>query len=358
VVNRGRRDMRALRYLGPGRLAVEDVPVPSISSGEALVRVRACGLCATDVKTYRRGHPRIAAGAVLGHEMVGTIAALGEAGSSGVGAELKWKVGDRVAVPPYIPCGACDLCLSARQTLCADLMNVRPDPGGFAEFVRVPERIVREGLVPLPGHVEFASGTFVEPLACVVHGFSALCVGEDDSLVVLGDGPMGQLHVELGRLRKASPIVLVGATDERLAFARRRADVVLDVRVDDVVSGVRQATGSGAAGVAVCVGDPGSVMTALALVRPGGAVNVFAGMPADSLMSMDLNRIHYEEVKLLGTFGSSPADFSSAANLIAEGRIDVSPYITARVSIDGAIAAFDRSAGNEGIKTIIVFNEA
>ena len=343
---------------GPGRLAIEDLPVPSISSGEALVAIGACGLCATDVKTYKRGHPWIAPGTVLGHEMAGTIVALGEPRNGAGGRPPKWEPGDRVAVPPYIPCGECAACLRGRQTLCPRLMEVRPEPGGFAEFVRVPERIVSEGLVRLADSVEFATGTFVEPLACVVHGYSALSLREDDPLVVLGDGPMGQLHVELGRLGKASPIVLAGATDDRLAFARRRADVVVDVRVDNVVDRVRQATGAGAAGVAVCVGNAASVATALTLVRPGGVVNVFAGMPAGDLTSMDLSRAHYEEVQLLGTFGSGPSDFQLAASLIANGRVDVSPYITARVSLDGAIPAFDRALGYEGIKTVVVFDKS
>jgi L-iditol 2-dehydrogenase len=362
--------MKALRYLAPGRLAIEDVPVPSISPGEVLVAIGACGLCATDVKTYKRGHPRIPAGAVLGHEMAGTIVAVAEAESdsgrpesgsgrpeSGSGGRApRWAPGDRVAVPPYLPCGRCVQCLRGRPTLCPHLMEARPEPGGFAELVRVPERIVNEGLVRLADHVEFPIGAFVEPLACVVHGYDALDLKEGDPLVVIGDGPMGLLHLELGRLNKASPIVLVGATDDRLAFARERADVVVDARVDDVPDRVGQVTGGGAAGVAVCVGATACVATALTLVRPGGVVNVFAGMPSGDLMSMDLHRVHYEEVKLVGTFGSGPADFQRAAGLIADGGVDVSPYITARAPLDGAIAAFDRALAYEGIKTVVLID--
>jgi L-iditol 2-dehydrogenase len=236
-------------------------------------------------------------------------------------------------------------------------MEVRPEPGGFAEMIRVPGRIVEHGLARLPDHVEFAVGTFVEPLACVVHGFDALSLRPGEPLVVLGDGPMGQLHLELGRLHGASPIILVGATEGRLAFARPRADIVLDARVDDVIDGVRRATGAGAAGVAVCVGTSASVATGLALAKPGGVVNVFAGMPGGGPVPVELGRIHYEEVRLLGTFGSGPADFSRAADLIADGRVDVSPFITTKVPLERAIGAFEGAANYEGIKTVVVFGE-
>jgi L-iditol 2-dehydrogenase len=349
--------MKALRYLGPGRLVIDDVPAPTLSSGDALVSIGACGLCATDVKTYRRGHPRIVPGAVLGHEMAGTIVGLAEVANGGDRPGTKWRVGDRVAVPPYLPCGVCEVCLSKRPTLCPHLMEIRPEPGGFAEMVRVPGPIVEHGLVRLPDHVEFAVGTLVEPLACVVHGFDVLNLGRGDSLLVLGDGPMGQLHIELGRLYGASPIILVGATDARLAFARPRADIVLDARVDDVTDRVRRATGVGAAGVAVCVGSSASVATGLALVKPGGVVNVFAGMPAGDPAPVDLGRIHYDEVSLLGTFGSGPADFSLAAGLIADDRVDLSPFITARTTLERAIDAFEGALNYEGIKTVVVFDD-
>jgi L-iditol 2-dehydrogenase len=343
--------------MAPGRLAIEDVPVPALASGEALVAIGACGLCATDVKTYKRGHPRIAPGAVLGHEMAGTIVALGGTTEGDGGPGTKWRVGDRVTIPPYFPCGVCDACASGRPTLCPRLMDVRPEPGGFAEMARVPGPIVEHGLVRLPDHVEFAVGALVEPLACAVHGFDALDLRPGDPFVVLGDGPMGQLHVELGRLHGASPVILVGATDARLDFARARADIVLDARVDDVIDRVRRATGAGAAGVAVCVGSPASVATGLVLAKPGGAVNVFAGMPAGDPAPVDLSRVHYEEVRLLGTFGSGPADFSLAAGLISDGRVELSPFITTRTTLDRAIDAFEAAAGYEGIKTVVVFDQ-
>ncbi len=349
--------MKALRYLGAGHLMVEDVPAPAISSGEVLVAMGACGLCATDVKTYRRGHPRIPPGSVLGHEMAGTIVALGRPAGRAGRPTTHWRVGDRVAVPPYMPCGACEVCASGKPTLCRLLMEVRPEPGGFAELVRVPAPIVEHGLAGLPDDVEYAVGALVEPLACVVHGFDVLDLHEGDPLVVLGDGPMGQLHVELGRLYRASPIVLVGATETRLDFARRRADIVVDARVDDVVDRVHRATGAGAAGVAVCVGNPGSVTTALSLVRPGGVVNVFAGLPADAPVPLDLSRVHYEEIRLVGTFGSGPAHFLRAAKLVTDGRVDLTPFITTRVPLARAIEAFDRADDYEGIKTVIVFDE-
>jgi L-iditol 2-dehydrogenase len=348
--------MKALRYLGPGRLQVEDMPVPTISSGEVLVAIAACGLCATDVKTYRRGHPRISPGAVLGHEMAGTIVALGAEMPLEDREGNAWRVGDRVAIPPYVACGHCHVCRSKRATLCPQLTEVGPDPGGFAELVRVPARIVSEGLARLANHVPFPLGALVEPIACVVHGFDALDLHQGGSLLVLGDGPMGQLHVEVGRARGCSPIILVGATDNRLAFAQERADVVLDARGHDVVDRVRQVVGGGVTGVAVCVDIPEAVETGVALAMPGGRVNVFAGMPPGQSAQIDLRRIHYDEVHLLGTFGSGPADFSRAADLVAVRHADLSRFITSRVPLASVVEAFERTGDYQGMKTVVVFD--
>ncbi len=341
--------MKALRYLGPGQAEVEEMPVPARGPGEALIAVRACGVCATDVKTFVRGHPKIRPGSVLGHEIAGVIEAVN-------GAE-GWQVGQRVAVAPYAPCGACPQCVRGRLSLCERLFEVLLEPGGFSEYLRVPPRIVASGLLPLPENVAFVEASFAEPLACCLHGMEMLDVSPGEALLIIGDGPMGLLQAQLGRLFGASPILLSGMTPERLEWAAHVADVVIDARREDVAEAVRRATGGGADKVMVSVGEAGVAQSALALARKGGAINLFAGMPGDAQLTLDVNWIHYDEITILGSFGFGPEHFRRALELIAERKVEVASLVTTTVPLAGVKAALEAAAQHRGVKTVVVLEE-
>lgn len=218
--------MKALKYFEPGRVDVVEMSLPTIGLGDVLIEVCACGVCATDVKTFLRGHPKIRPGTVLGHEIAGVVAAADSVEG--------WHPGQRVAVAPYAPCGVCSQCAQGQFTLCEHLFDVQLEPGGFSEFLRVPPRIVSSGLRPLPEGTGFMEATFAEPLACCLHDMEMLNLHAGESLLILGDGPMGLLQAELGRLFGASPIILSGMTPERLVRAACTADVVIDARNEDV----------------------------------------------------------------------------------------------------------------------------
>jgi len=339
--------MKSLRYFGPGSLTVEEIPVPKVANGEVLLAVEACGICATDVKTFLRGHPKIKPGGGLGHEITGTVT---EAPGSSI-----WRPGMRVTVAPYVPCGSCAQCQRGRYSLCPNLFNELVDPGGFSEFVRVPARLAAEGMIALPDFLPSSASCFAEPVACCLHAMRSVGVSTGESLVILGDGVMGLLQAEIGRVLGAYPIILSGMTPERLAFAAQVADRVVDARTEDVTNIVMQATnGEGTDKVLVSVADIRAAETAMRLVRKGGAINLFAGMPAGSTLAVDMNRIHYDEVVLTGSFGFGPEEFRSAVDLITARRLNVAGLVTSSVPLDETRQAIEKMSRHEGIKTIVL----
>lgn len=340
--------MKAVQYFGTQDVKVVEMPVPEAGPGEVLVRVRACGLCATDVKTYVRGHPLIPPGSVLGHEVSGVIARVG-------GGVEDWQEGDRVAIAPYVPCGECHQCRRGHYTLCPSLYLAMLEPGGFAEFVKVPPVIVRDGLLRVPDHLSLDDATLSEPLGCAYHGFEAMDVQPEGSLLIVGDGPMGLLQVEIGRALGFSPIILSGMTPERLARAAKTADLVVDVRTEDLGARLQEVVGpDGVDVIIVSVGSPSVVESGLSHLGPGGTLNVFAGMPSGTSIPVDLYALHYKEQRILGTFGLAPHHFKWALEALGKRDIDVSGIITRKVSLNGVRDAMEASTHYEGIKTVVV----
>ena len=341
--------MKALKYYGPGNIRIEEIPVPQAESGEVVLAVEACGICATDIKTFQRGHPKIRPGSGLGHEISGVIV---EAPGSG-----QWQRGARVVVAPYVPCGSCPQCLRGRYSLCPHLFEEALDPGGFSEFVRVPRRLVSQGMIALPESSNSTAICFAEPVACCLRAFSSIDVKARESLFIIGDGVMGLLQAEIGRWIGAHPVIVSGITPERLKVASAVADVVIDARHEDAGDAVRRATaGEGADKVVVSVADVAAAQTALAVVRKGGAINLFAGMPAGSTLPVEINRIHYDEVLLTGSFGFGPNDFRKAVELISSGKLDVMRLVTASVPLEATIDAMEKLVHQQGVKTIVLCN--
>jgi L-iditol 2-dehydrogenase len=181
---------------------VEEIPRPPIAPGEVLVRVKACGICATDAKTFLRGHPKILPGTVLGHEIAGVIEQVD--GTPG------WKIGERVVVAPYVPCGECVDCLKGHPTLCHNLFEDSVEPGGFSELIKVPPRIVARGMFRISERISFEEATLAEPSACCYHALEALGLSRGESLLIVGDGTMGILQAEIARSLGAEPIIKIG----------------------------------------------------------------------------------------------------------------------------------------------------
>lgn len=317
--------MRAVVLYGKEDARLEEVPVPVPGPGEVRLRIRAALTCGTDLKVFRRGyHARmIVPPAIFGHELAGEIDAVGD-GVEG------WAIGERVVAANSAPCGDCFFCRRDREELCEDLGFLN---GAYAEFVVVPERIVRKNLLRLPEAVSFETAALVEPLACAVHGVEETGVRRGETVVVLGAGPLGLLLVRCAVLAGAR-VLVVGRREHRLRAAMAMgAEAVLDTAVEGASpeEWVREHTqGRGADRVIEAVGRPEAWEQAIALVRKGGVVNLFGGCAAGSEVRVDTTRLHYDALTLLGTFHHTPATVREALRLLVEGQIPASVLIQDR----------------------------
>jgi len=335
--------MSALRYHEPGKVVVEDVDIPTLEAGDLLIEVAACGICATDVKTFVRGHPKIKRGAILGHEIAGVV----------VNSAAGYGPGDRVAIAPYCPCGECRYCLRDQPTLCETLFSHAIEPGGFTEYIRVPAAYISDLVAKVPDHLSLDIASLAEPLACCVHALERSGLRAGDSILVIGDGPMGLMQAEVARAMGAETVVLSGMTTHRLSHASEFADTI-DVRTENLESTVRRLLPEGADVVVVSVPFAEIVTTAITLTRRGGVVELFAGMPSDSVVSVAAHPIHYEGIRVQGTFGFAPEHFRTALKWLAEGTINGSRLVTGRVEINDVANALAGASRHEGIKTVMI----
>jgi L-iditol 2-dehydrogenase len=341
--------MKALRYFGPGKVEIEEIERPTLQAGEVLIRTAACGVCATDVKTVKRGHPKIKPGTVIGHEVSGVI--LDANGVEG------WQAGDRVAAAPYAPCGVCPSCQRKQFTLCDHLMEEAFNPGGFAEYIALPPRIVQKGLFKVPASLSLELAALAEPLGCCLHALQVMDIQPQHSLLIIGDGPMGLMQAEAARALGVHQIILSGTIPMRLARAARIADAVIDASQEDVAARLQQLCPGGADMVLVSVGAAEVAESAFRCVYKGGTINLFAGLPGGTQISIDPYQIHYNEVRLLGSFGLAPQHFQQAIELMADGKVNMDGIVTATVPIGEVIEAINNVAEFRGIKSIVKFGE-
>ncbi len=337
--------MRVAMYYNNRDVRLEEMPRPKIGPGEILVKVIASGICGSDVMEWYRIRK---APLVLGHEIAGEIAEIGE----GVG---RYKIGDRVFVSHHIPCNTCHYCLMGYHTACETLHTTNYDPGGFAEYIRVPELNVDRGVFILPEELSFEDGVFIEPLACVVRGQRVANLQASQSVLILGSGISGLLHLLLARTLGAGRIIATDMSEYRLQMARAfGADAVLQA-AEDIPESVRRINkGRLADLVIVCTGAPAAFHQALKAVDRGGTILCFATTEPDVELSIPLNEFWRNEIKLMPSYGNSPLDATVATELIRSGRVPVGKMITHRLPLDKAGYGFRLVAeGGESLKVII-----
>ena len=327
--------MRAAVYYTNRDVRIEERPVPRIGPGEILLRVEASGICGSDVLEWYRA-PK--APLVLGHEVAGLV----EEAGPGV---TRFRPGQRIATTHHVPCNACRLCVTGRHSLCDTLRSTHFDPGGFAEFVRLPAANVERGTFAVPDGVGAEAASFVEPLACTVRAQRIAGVGPGRSVAVLGSGLAGLLHVQLARALGATPIVATDLHPFRREAARRLgADVVLDAR-NDVPAEVRRATGGlGADAVIVCTGAPEAIAQGLRSAGRGGTVLLFALLPPGEVLPVPLGDLWQDGVTVTSSYAGPPADMRLALDLIAAGRVDPTATVSHRLPLDQAAEGFRLTA--------------
>jgi L-iditol 2-dehydrogenase len=329
--------MLAARLHGPGDLRLEDLPCPEPGPGEVVLRVERALTCTTDLKIFRQGsHPALGPlPSPFGHEVAGVVAAVGEGVKS-------VAVGQRVTLGNSAPCGRCDYCRQARFSLCTDMVFFF---GAFAQYARVPARVVELNLYPIPAGLPAAHAALVEPLACALRAVDLAGVGAGTGVLVLGGGALGLMLARVARLRGAR----VGVVDwhpERLAVARRLGT---DFTLSSADLGW-QAFGEGPDVVFEAVGRPEAWEEAVQLVRPGGLVVFFGGCPPGTRACFDTGRVHYKELALRGAFHHHPTHVRQALGLIASGAIPPEIFISGEVPLRRLTEALELMAARRGLK--------
>ncbi|MBI4847647.1 MAG: alcohol dehydrogenase catalytic domain-containing protein [Nitrospirae bacterium] len=337
--------MRVLMYYNNRDVRVEEMPVPKIGSGELLVKVMASGICGSDVMEWYRikKAPR-----VLGHEITGEIVEVGD--------DVKnYKKGDRVFVSHHVPCNKCYYCLKGSHTACETLHRTNYDPGGFAEYLRVPQINVESGVYILPDEMSYEEGTFIEPLACVVRGQSLARLRPGQTVLVIGSGISGLIHIALARALGAGRIIASDITDYRLKAAERfGADAVINAK-DDVRESLLQLNGNRLADlVIVCAGALSASTTALNCIDSGGAGLFFAVPEPEIKVPVPMNDMWRNEITLMTSYGASPVDLEVAINLLKNKRVVLNDMITHRLTFDEGQSGFQLVAGaKDSIKVIL-----
>jgi L-iditol 2-dehydrogenase len=333
--------MKAAVFQGPGRLDAVEWPRPAIGPGELLVRVRGCGLCGSDIAKIV--DPATRGPAVFGHEVVGEVAEVGE-GVTG------FAPGDRVVVAHHVPCGACHYCRRGSESMCREFKRSRLDPGGFAEYVRVPAPNVRAATFRVPDHLSDEEASFVEPLACCVRAVERARVEPGDTALVVGLGSIGCLLAQL--LRRAGAAVIGVEQDAgRVAFARGLG-VEAAGAAEAAVRAHSLSEGRGADHVVVTGGGAGVLRWAAEVVRDGGAIHYFAGGEGDAL-PLALGTLYHRELTVTATYSSSPATLARAFWLIAAGKVDVAGLVSHRLPFARLAEAVDLMRTRRALKVYL-----
>ncbi|MGD2174999.1 MAG: alcohol dehydrogenase catalytic domain-containing protein [Candidatus Brocadiaceae bacterium] len=334
-----------------GSIRVEETEAPNCVENGIILRVDACAVCGTDVKAFQHGHPAIDPPVVLGHELVGTVVEVG----SGVGG---YYDSERVTVAPAVPCGSCSCCRRGQPTVCESILDVGLScDGGFAEYMLVPPAAVAHGSVnKVPDGVSSAAAALTEPLACCINAHERLGVGPGDVVLVIGCGPMGCLNAMLARALGASGVLMTDVAPDRLKLAEvAEADAYVESGNGDLGQEVlRLSDERGADVIIVACASPEAQESALTLAAPGGRISFFGGLAQGSPpISFDSNRLHYQELTVLGNHGSTPTQNCTALSLIASGRVDAESIVTDRYGLEDIVEAFRAARRKEGLKVLV-----
>ena len=345
--------MKAVVFRGPGQIACEEVPYPGLPADGLILKVLACGICGGDLRAYKHGLRADREWQILGHEISGVVAQVGRDVDD-------YRVGERLAVAADVSCHTCYYCKRAYFNLCEDWKLIGLDfPGGMAEYMQLPEAILRRGIVHrIPATLSDRRSALAEPSSSVIWAQKNLDVQPGEVVAILGDGPIGALHVQVARLRGAKPI-LIGVTGPRLEKFKTNPALgawhVLDNLTQDVVAEVQALTSGRGADVAI-VANPFKETQAQAvnMVRKRGRVGVFGGLPKnDPITHLDSNRIHYDELQIMGNFSYHPDIHADALDLLDRGLINADQIITAVYPLDNAQAAFEDAMQGTALKVVL-----
>ncbi len=360
--------MRALIYRGPGDIRLDQVPVPPCGETELRVKVDACAVCGTDLKSFLHGNPKITPPRIIGHEFTGVVDAVGTKKDSRslfpVGdrgekdSRSLFSVGDRIVMATSVSCGACAYCQRGWTNLCVDMaaMGFKYE-GGMAEYVVVPERALRNGhAVKVPKTVKPEHAALAEPLSCCVNAAENCGIQKGDTVAVVGAGPMGIMNACIAREFGAAKIILAEINEARLRQAEAFGfDRLVNPAAEDLAKVVKEMTGGLGADVCIVAAPAAKPQEqALNLVRKRGVVCLFASLPAGgSLLSIDSRPLHYNELRVVGTSDSTPAQVKRAVDLIAGGAMPMDKLATHVLPLAEFTRAFELMTNGESLRVVL-----
>jgi L-iditol 2-dehydrogenase len=336
--------MTAAVLYGSEDLRIEQIDVPTLAPDEVLLRVRLALTDGTDLKVWKRGYhaKMIQPPAVFGHEVVGDIVAVGKR------VDAKWRIGARMIAANSAPCLRCYFCRRGQENLCENLLF---NNGAYAEYMRIPGRIVTENMLEVPHSVDDQSAALVEPLACVLRGIHEMEVRTGDTTVVIGCGPIGLKYVRM-LTRRGVRVIALARRAAPLEVARRLGAVAsLNVTgISDVPAAVKALTDEqrGPDSVVEAAGNPATWKQALAMVRRGGVVNFFSGLPSGTHIEIEPAGIHYAEVKIISPFHHTPRFIREALEAIRRGDISAHDFVTEEIRLEDLPQAFARMKSRSG----------
>lgn len=332
--------MKAAVYTGVGKIEVLNLQCPEVDADSALVRVKKVGICGTDIKTYKRGHPMFKPPCVLGHEFVGTVEKVGQAMDTNL-------VGRTFVIAPYLECGKCELCQKGSPELCKNKIWIQ---GAFAEYVKVPKVLLERGGIELPADVDRNTATLTEPLACAMHGIERINPSKGDSILIVGAGPMGLL---LGiTLKNMGCTVAVSELDDN----RLHKVVQFQLKAIDAKTTTLSQLSKEKGGfdhVIIATDSASVIPETLEIIHPGGKLQLFGGMPRSTRLELDPYHIHYREVDLIGSFGFSEKHFKRAFAEIKNDTESYSKLVTAEYELDKIEEAFAAAMDPKNIKVVV-----
>jgi L-iditol 2-dehydrogenase len=341
--------VRAAVFEDIEKIVVREVPDPVCDAGSIVVKVEACGLCGSDIRNFHAGLRSGAKGQIMGHEISGSVVQVDRAVS-------RFAAGDRVAIAPDVSCGTCYYCRRGWVNLCADHRMLGTHwPGGYAQYIHLPAEVLARGMVHrMPEGLSYEGGALAEPSSSVLASQENAGIGPGDTVLILGDGPVGCLHIEVARARGASRVIMVGLT--RLAQAKAFApDALIDASSQDPVAEVRKLTGGLGADAAIAATPVAKTQAqAVEAVRKRGTVILFGGLPKSSpTATLNTNLIHYNEIRVVGAFSYPAYMHEKALTVIREGKIDVGKYFTRSVSLDGIVDGIKAAEAGEALKVLV-----
>lgn len=343
--------MRAVILSGPNEFAPGIINKPVIGDHDILLEMKKAAICGTDIRilegTKRKG---VRYPSVIGHEMCGVI--------SEVGKKVEgFTAGEKVAIANVIPCNSCHSCLTGRENACMDRKAIGYEfDGGFEEYVLIPEICIKSGnVIKLPDHVSYAEGALIEPLSCCIRGLKNAGTGFNDTVLIVGAGPIGLMHLQLAKIVGAKDVIVSEPIASRREKAEKLgADCIVDPTKENLAEIIMERTGGlGVDVIVMAIGVPAIINDTLKLCRKGGTVNLFAGFAGTGEAKIEVNTIHYNEINVNGSTAYKREDYLEAADMVISGKVNLEEIVTHTFKIEEFEKAYEVCKSGEGLKVLI-----